>query len=143
MHFFLLVVASAWDGFWNCLRFRILPECIIWFYVICGTTCLMTRSRSIYNNFNKKYNKHVSITCLNVFSSTKTRNVVFRNFWRQKTKYSLGFRDVPGTVFGRFTRKRVRVRLYGIRVEYLHRFAEVDHMDQFVDLFVVMIVTEY
>jgi len=35
------------------------------------------------------------------------------------------------------------MRLYGIRIEYLHGLAEVDHLDEFVDLLVVVIVTEY
>lgn len=35
------------------------------------------------------------------------------------------------------------MRLYGIRIEYLHGFAKVDHPYELVDLFVVMVVAEY
>lgn len=35
------------------------------------------------------------------------------------------------------------MRLYGIRIEYLHGFAKVDHLYELVYLFVVMVVAEY
>lgn len=35
------------------------------------------------------------------------------------------------------------MRLYGIRIEYLHGLAKVDHLYELVYLFVVMVVAEY
>lgn len=55
----------------------------------------------------------------------------------------LRFGDVSGTILRRFARKRIWMRLNGIRIEYLHGFTKVDHLYEFVNLLVVMIVAEY
>lgn len=57
--------------------------------------------------------------------------------------YLLLLLDVAGTVSGRLTRKLLRMRLYRVRVEDLHHLAEVNTLHQFVDLFIIVVVTEH
>lgn len=57
--------------------------------------------------------------------------------------YLLLLLDVAGTVSWRLTRKLLWMRLYRVRVEDLHHLAEVNTLHQFVDLFIIVVVTEH